>query len=76
MIVFDNAGVGASGGDVAPDISGMAKSSSAFVDALGLNQIDAFGWSMGGAVVQQLALDRPGLIRRLVLAGTGPGGVV
>lgn len=75
VIVFDNAGVGASTGDVAPDIAGAARYAGAFIDALGLKQIDAIGWSMGGTVVQQLALDRPGLVRRLVLAGTGPGGV-
>ncbi len=75
VVVFDNAGVGASTGEVAQDIAGAAKSAAAFVDALGLSQFDAIGWSMGGTVVQQLALDRPGLMRRLVLAGTGPGGV-
>jgi pimeloyl-ACP methyl ester carboxylesterase len=75
LIVFDNAGVGTSTGEVAPDIAGAAQSAAAFIDALGLAQIDALGWSMGGTVVQQLALDRPALVRRLVLAGTGPGGV-
>lgn len=75
VIVFDSAGVGASNGEVAPDIAGAARLAASFIDALGLKQIDAIGWSMGGTVVQQLALDRPGLIRRLVLAGTGPGGV-
>lgn len=75
VIVFDNAGVGASTGEVAADIAGAARSAAAFVDALGLQQIDAIGWSMGGAVAQQLALDRPALVRRLVLTGTGPGGV-
>lgn len=75
VIVFDNAGVGASSGSFAPDIAGAAKSAAAFVDALGLRQIDALGWSMGGILVQQLALERPDLIRRMVLAATGPGGV-
>lgn len=75
LIVFDNAGVGASTGEVAPDIAGAARSAAAFIDALGLTEIDALGWSMGGTVVQMLALDRPALVRRLVLAGTGPGGV-
>lgn len=75
VFLFDNAGVGASTGEVAPDIAGAAKAAAAFIDALGLKQIDAIGWSMGGTVVQQLALDRPDLVRRLVLAGTGPGGV-
>jgi pimeloyl-ACP methyl ester carboxylesterase len=75
VIVFDNAGVGASSGEVAPDLAGAAKSAAAFIDALGLEKIDALGWSMGGAVLQLLALERPELVRRLVLAGTGPGGV-
>lgn len=75
VIVFDSAGVGASSGDVAPDIAGAAKTAASFIDALQLEQVDLLGWSMGGTVVQQLALDRPGLVRRIVLAGTGPGGV-
>lgn len=75
LIVFDNAGVGASTGEVPPDIAGAAKLAATFIDALRLTQIDAIGWSMGGAVAQRLALDRPQLVRRLVLAGTGPGGV-
>jgi pimeloyl-ACP methyl ester carboxylesterase len=75
VIVFDNAGVGASGGEVPSDLAGAAQAAAAFIDALGLKQIDALGWSMGGAVLQLLALERPGLVRRMVLAGTGPGGV-
>jgi pimeloyl-ACP methyl ester carboxylesterase len=75
VIVFDNAGVGASTGEVASDIAGAARLAAAFIDALGLMQIDAIGWSMGGAVAQLMTLDRPALVRRLVLAGTGPGGV-
>lgn len=75
VIVFDSAGVGASSGEVAPDIAGAAKIAAAFIDALGLKQVDLLGWSMGGTVVQQLTLDRPELVRRIVLAGTGPGGV-
>lgn len=75
VIVFDSAGVGASTGEVPPDIAGAARIAGAFIDALGLKQVDLLGWSMGGTVVQQLALDRPELVRRIVLAGTGPGGV-
>lgn len=75
VIVFDSAGVGASSGEVAPDIAGAARIAAAFIDALQLTTVDLLGWSMGGTVVQQLALDRPGLVRRIVLAGTGPGGV-
>jgi len=75
VIVFDNAGVGASSGSVAPDIAGAARDAAAFIDALRLEQVDLLGWSMGGTIAQRLALDRPGLVRRIVLAGTGPGGV-
>lgn len=75
VIVFDSAGVGASTGEVAPDIAGAARIAASFIDALALPQVDLLGWSMGGTIAQQLALDRPDLVRRLVLAGTGPGGV-
>ena len=75
VIVFDSAGVGASSGDVPADLDGVARIAASFIEALGLNQVDVLGWSMGGAVAQLLALERPGLVRRLVLAGTGPGGV-
>jgi pimeloyl-ACP methyl ester carboxylesterase len=61
--------------DLAPaTIAGMARDAGALADALGLAQIDVFGHSMGGHVAQQLTIDRPGLVRRLVLAGTGPRG--
>lgn len=75
LIVFDNAGVGLSTGTVAPDIAGAARAAAAFIDALGLAQVDLLGWSMGGAIAQRITLDRPARVRRLVLAGTGPGGV-
>jgi pimeloyl-ACP methyl ester carboxylesterase len=75
VVVFDNAGVGLSSGEVAPDIAGAAQRAAGFIEALGLKQVDLLGWSMGGTLVQQLALDRPALVRRIVLAGTGPGGV-
>lgn len=75
VVIFDSAGVGFSGGSVAPDIAGAARHAAAFIDALGLAQVDVLGWSMGGAIAQQLTLDRPHLVRRVVLAGTGPGGV-
>ncbi len=75
IVLFDNAGVGDSSGQSSDSITGMAASASAFISALALAQVDLLGWSMGGAVAQQLTLDRPQLVRRLVLAGTGPGGV-
>jgi pimeloyl-ACP methyl ester carboxylesterase len=74
VILFNNAGIASSGGDPADTIDAMAKHVIAFVDALGLDKIDLFGFSMGGFVAQNVVLNRPKLIRRLILAGTGPEG--
>jgi pimeloyl-ACP methyl ester carboxylesterase len=52
----------------------MARDALAFIDALGLEQIDLLGFSLGGHVAQELVLLRPRLVRRLVLAGTAPQG--
>ncbi|MFL6651277.1 MAG: alpha/beta fold hydrolase [Sulfurifustaceae bacterium] len=75
IILLDNAGVGLSTGKVPESIVGMAQNAAAFLDRLALRHVDVLGWSMGGCVAQQLALDRPKLVRRLILAGTGPGAV-
>ncbi|MGD9959323.1 alpha/beta fold hydrolase [Nocardioides sp.] len=74
VIVFDNAGVGASTGTTPDTIEQMAIDALAFLDALGLAQVDLFGFSLGGFVAQEIALEAPGRVRRLVLAGTGPKG--
>jgi pimeloyl-ACP methyl ester carboxylesterase len=74
VVLFNNAGVASSGGEPADTIEGMAAHVIAFVDALRLERIDLFGFSTGGFVAQQVTLDRPRLIRRLILAGTGPQG--
>jgi pimeloyl-ACP methyl ester carboxylesterase len=74
VILFNNAGIASSGGEPADTISGMAGHVLAFIDALGLTKIDLLGFSMGGFVAQQVTLDRPNLVRRLILAGTGPEG--
>ena len=75
VVLFDNEGVGLTAGAVPSSIAAMAKSAASFIDALQLSQVDLLGWSMGGTVAQLLALDRPKLVRRVVLAATGPGGV-
>lgn len=72
---FDSAGVGLSSGDVPDNIPSMARVLINFVEALDLGQVDLLGWSMGGYVVQSAALQRPDLVRRLIVAGSGPGGV-
>jgi pimeloyl-ACP methyl ester carboxylesterase len=74
VILFNNAGIASSGGAPADTIDAMAKHVIAFVVALGLERIDLFGFSMGGFVAQKVVLDRPQLVRRLILAGTGPEG--
>jgi pimeloyl-ACP methyl ester carboxylesterase len=72
VIIFNNAGVASSSGEVPTTFAGMATNAEAFVDALGLNQIDLLGFSIGGMVAQQIVVDRPELVRRLVLVGTAP----
>ncbi|MDM9625190.1 alpha/beta hydrolase [Rhizobium sp. S152] len=72
---FDSAGVGLSSGEVPDSIPGMARVLISFVEALELGAVDLLGWSMGGYVVQSATLQRPDLVRRLVVAGSGPGGV-
>jgi pimeloyl-ACP methyl ester carboxylesterase len=74
VILTDNAGVGLSTGEAPETVAGMARDAASLIDALGLEQVDLFGFSMGGYVAQQVAVDRPELVRRLVLVGTGPRG--
>lgn len=72
VILFNNAGVASSIGEVPNTFAGMAKNAEAFIDGLGLKKIDLLGFSIGGMVAQQITLDRPELIRRLILVGTSP----
>jgi pimeloyl-ACP methyl ester carboxylesterase len=74
FIAFDNRGVGASQGRVPGTIDEMGRDAVAFIRALGLQQVDLFGFSLGGGVAQMVALQAPHLVRRIVLAGTGPKG--
>ncbi|HWW89539.1 MAG TPA: alpha/beta hydrolase [Solirubrobacteraceae bacterium] len=74
VILFDNAGVGGSTGTVPRTITAMAHDALSFTDALELHEIDMLGFSLGGYIAQELVLIRPRLVRRLVLAGTGPQG--
>ena len=74
VILFNNAGVASSSGTVPGTVEAMARDAISFIDALGLNTIDIVSHSMGGLVAQEAALARPDLVRRLVLAGTGPRG--
>jgi pimeloyl-ACP methyl ester carboxylesterase len=74
VITFDNRGVGASSGSVPHTIDEMAADAVAFIRALGYDQVDLLGFSLGGGVAQVITLERPELVRRVILAGTGPAG--
>ena len=74
VIMFDNRGVGGSGGSVPHTIDEMAADAVAFIRALGLDHVDLLGFSLGGGVAQVIALEHPELVRRVILAGTGPRG--
>lgn len=74
VIAFDNRGVGASGGSVPHTIEEMGRDAIAFIRALGFKQVDLLGFSLGGGVAQMIALQAPDLVRRMMLAGTGPRG--
>src|SRR3954471_11089581 len=74
VVLLDNRGVGGSTGVVPDNVTDMARDALAFIDALGLQEVDILGFSLGGYVAQELVLLRPRLVRRLVLAGTAPQG--
>ncbi len=74
VILFNNTGVASSSRIVPDTIEAMARDAITFTDALALTTIDLVGHSMGGLVAQEVALACPDLVRRLVLAGTGPRG--
>jgi pimeloyl-ACP methyl ester carboxylesterase len=74
VILFESAGIGRSTGEVPASIPGMASHALAFTDALGLTQVDVLGYSLGGMVAQEIALERPSLVRKMLLVGTAPEG--
>jgi pimeloyl-ACP methyl ester carboxylesterase len=74
VITFDNRGVGASTGTTPDTIQAMADDAITFIRELGLGKVDLLGFSMGGMIAQVIAQDEPQLVRKLILAGTGPAG--
>jgi pimeloyl-ACP methyl ester carboxylesterase len=74
VILFNNTGVASTNGKTPDTITETARDTATFIDALGLDTVDILAHSMGGLVGQQLAFDRPELVRRLVLVGTAPRG--
>jgi pimeloyl-ACP methyl ester carboxylesterase len=74
VILFDNTGVASSGGETPGTVAVMARDALAFCDALGLKQVNVVGFSLGGMIAQQMALDQPDRVERMILLGTGPRG--
>lgn len=75
VIRFDSVGIGRSEGSVPETIPAMAAVAADVIRLLGFSQVDVLGWSLGGVVAQQLELDFPDLVRRLIIAGSSPGPV-
>lgn len=74
VVLFDNRGIGRSSGPVRGlTIRSMARDTAALIRALRLRRPDVLGYSMGGYIAQQLAIQSPKLVNRLVLAATDPG---
>src|SRR4030081_2846946 len=74
VILFNDAVISSTSGEVPASVEEMAVNAAAFIRALGLAQVDVLGFSLGGLVAQALTVAEPGLVRRLVLVGTGPRG--
>ena len=76
VVAFDNRGIGASSGSPANSIEQMARDAITFIKAMGFEQVDLFGFSMGGMIAQEIVLMEPQLIRKMIITGTGPAGGV
>jgi pimeloyl-ACP methyl ester carboxylesterase len=74
VVLFDNAGVGASSGEVPPTFPDMARDAIAFIKTLWISKADVLGYSIGGKIAQEIAVQAPDVVRKLVLIGTGPRG--
>ncbi len=74
VLLFENAGLGRSTGDVPNRIAGMAGHALDFLNGLGVTTCDVLGFSLGGMVAQQMVLETPSIFRRMILVGTAPRG--
>jgi pimeloyl-ACP methyl ester carboxylesterase len=74
VILFNNAGISSSTGQVPASVQKMGANAIAFIKALGLTKTDVLGFSIGGMVAQEITAQAPDLVRRLILVGTGPRG--
>ena len=74
VIAFDNRGIGASSGSPSNSIEQMGDDAVTFIKAMGFKQVDLLGFSLGGMIAQEIVLKEPQLVRKMILAGTGPAG--
>ena len=74
VVATNYRGIGASGGKAPVTVGEMARDAIALIRALGFEKVDLLGFSLGGFVAQDITLKAPDLVRKLVLAGTGPAG--
>lgn len=74
VVTFDNAGVGGSTGTTPDTVEQMAHDAVAFLAAMEFSQVDILGFSIGSFVGQEIALNRPAIVRRLILASSAPQG--
>src|SRR5882672_4846325 len=74
VILFNNAGVSSSSGEVPTTFEQMGANAVTFSRTLGLNKMDVLGFSIGGMVAQEITVQAPDLVRKLILVGTGPRG--
>jgi pimeloyl-ACP methyl ester carboxylesterase len=74
VITFDNVGVAATTGSTPSTIEAMAHDAISFLEAMDFQQIDLLGFSIGSFIAQEIALIRPDLLRRVVLASAAPQG--
>jgi pimeloyl-ACP methyl ester carboxylesterase len=74
VILFDNRGVGGSGGETPATVEAMAHDAVAFIRALGLTKVDLLGFSLGGFLAQVIAREEPELVRKLIIAGSSAEG--
>jgi len=74
IILFNNKGVSTSSGQTPDSVSQMAKDAVDFIKALGYSLVDLLGFSLGGFIAQDIAANNPTLVRKIILAGTGPIG--
>lgn len=74
VIAFDNRGIGSSSGSPSNTMEKMADDAVTFIKGMGLKQVDLLGFSMGGMIAQEIVLKEPQLVRKMIIAGTGPAG--